>query len=93
MENTVISLCPACSACPQVVIEGDTIRIGEDQNLVTLKKASGTCWWTRSSRASSDVCEIAGRRESTLRRSKAAGSEQGAPITPGAAYAPGRTHS
>jgi hypothetical protein len=34
-----ISLCPQCSACPEVVIDGDTIRIGEDENLVTLKKA------------------------------------------------------
>ena len=33
-----ISLCPACTACPEVVIDGDTIRIGEDENLVTLKK-------------------------------------------------------
>ena len=39
MEKTVVSLCPQCVACPEVVIEGDTIRIGEDENLVTLKKA------------------------------------------------------
>ena len=38
MEKTVVSLCPQCIACPEV-IEGDTIRIGEDENLVTLKKA------------------------------------------------------
>jgi hypothetical protein len=31
-----ISLCPACTACPEIVMEGDTIRIGED---VVLKKA------------------------------------------------------
>jgi hypothetical protein len=38
MEKTVVSLCPACSACPEVVIDGDTIRIGEDENTVVLKK-------------------------------------------------------
>jgi hypothetical protein len=38
MERTVISLCPSCTACPEVVIEGDTIRIGEDENTVVLKK-------------------------------------------------------
>ena len=38
MEKTVVSLCPQCSACPEVVIEGDMIRIGEDENIVTLKK-------------------------------------------------------
>lgn len=40
MEKTiVVSLCPACTACPEVVIDGDLIRIGEAENLVTLKKA------------------------------------------------------
>ena len=34
-----ISLCPACSACPEVVMEGDTVRIGEDENTVLLQKA------------------------------------------------------
>ena len=38
MERTVVSLCPSCIHCPEVVIEGDTIRIGEDANLVVLKK-------------------------------------------------------
>jgi len=33
-----VSLCPACAACPDVVIDGDTIRIGEDANTVVLKK-------------------------------------------------------
>ena len=33
------SLCPQCVACPEVVIDGDTIRIGEDENTVVLKKA------------------------------------------------------
>jgi len=33
-----ISLCPGCTACPGVVIDGDTIRIGEDTNIATLKK-------------------------------------------------------
>jgi len=34
-----ISLCPGCTACPEVVIDGDTIRIGEEANTVALKKA------------------------------------------------------
>ena len=34
-----VSLCPQCIACPEVVIEGDTVRIGEDENTVVLKKA------------------------------------------------------
>jgi len=33
-----ISLCPGCTACPEVVVDGDTIRIGEDANIATLKK-------------------------------------------------------
>jgi DNA-binding transcriptional MerR regulator len=32
------SLCPSCTACPEIVIEGDQIRIGEDANTVILKK-------------------------------------------------------
>ena len=34
-----ISLCPSCSACPEVVMEDDTVRIGEKGNIVSLKKA------------------------------------------------------
>ena len=33
-----ISLCPGCTACPEVVVDGDTIRIGEDANTAVLKK-------------------------------------------------------
>jgi hypothetical protein len=33
-----VSLCPSCTACPEVVIDGDTIRIGEDANTVVLQK-------------------------------------------------------
>jgi hypothetical protein len=33
-----VSLCPQCVACPEVVIDGDTVRIGEDKNIVLLKK-------------------------------------------------------
>lgn len=35
-----VSLCPACGACPEVVldVEKDEVRIGEEGNLVTLKK-------------------------------------------------------
>ncbi len=38
METRKASLCPACSACPEVEIVGDEIRIGEAGNLVVLKK-------------------------------------------------------
>jgi len=34
-----ISLCPQCTECPEIVMEGDTVRIGEDKNVVVLKKA------------------------------------------------------
>ena len=33
-----ISLCPGCIACPEVVIDGGTIRIGEDANTAVLTK-------------------------------------------------------
>ena len=39
MERIAVSLCPACTACPEVVIEGDTIRIGENENTAVLQKA------------------------------------------------------
>ena len=38
MEKIVKSLCPSCSACPEVIIDGDTIRIGEDTNTAVLTK-------------------------------------------------------
>jgi hypothetical protein len=34
-----VSLCLSCEHCPEVVLEGDTIRIGEDDNAVVLKSA------------------------------------------------------
>jgi hypothetical protein len=39
MEKRTVSLCPACTACPEVVIDGDQIRIGEAENTVVLQKA------------------------------------------------------
>lgn len=33
-----MSLCPACTACPEVEIVGDEVRIGEVGNLAVLKK-------------------------------------------------------
>ncbi len=39
MEKIAVSLCPGCDNCPEVVIEGDTIRVGEADNTVVLKKA------------------------------------------------------
>jgi hypothetical protein len=38
MEKQVASLCPSCIHCPEVVIEGDQVRIGEDANTAVLKK-------------------------------------------------------
>jgi hypothetical protein len=38
MESLKVSLCPACTACPEVEISGDEIRIGEAGNLAVLKK-------------------------------------------------------
>ena len=38
MEKRAVSLCPLCSNCPEVVIEGDENRIGEDANTAVLKK-------------------------------------------------------
>jgi hypothetical protein len=38
MERIAVSLCPGCTACPEVVIEGDRIRIGEAENIVVLQK-------------------------------------------------------
>jgi hypothetical protein len=38
MERRVISLCPACDACPGVEIAGDSVRIGETGNLAVLRK-------------------------------------------------------
>lgn len=39
----VVSLCPACDACPAVEIYEDTIQIGEPGNRVRLPKAE----WNR----------------------------------------------
>jgi hypothetical protein len=38
MERIAVSLCPNCVHCPEVVIEGDQIRIGEDANTAVLKR-------------------------------------------------------
>ena len=34
--NKLVSLCPACTTCPTVEITEDTVRIGENENVVTL---------------------------------------------------------
>jgi len=39
MERIAATLCPNCTLCPEVVIEGQTIRIGEGANTVVLQKA------------------------------------------------------
>ena len=33
------SLCPGCTNCPEVVIDCDSVQIGEDENTVVLQKA------------------------------------------------------
>jgi hypothetical protein len=33
-----ISLCPSCTHCPEIVMEGDTVKIGEYPNVTVLKK-------------------------------------------------------
>ena len=38
MKEIRMSLCPACTACPEVEVRGDEVRIGETGNLVVLKK-------------------------------------------------------
>ena len=38
MKGLKVSLCPACTACPEVEIDRDEVRIGEAGNLVTLKR-------------------------------------------------------
>lgn len=40
MDKTKVSLCPACSACPEVEVVGTgaEVRIGEAGNLAVLKK-------------------------------------------------------
>lgn len=35
----IVSLCPACDACPVVEVYEETVRIGEASNQVTLSKA------------------------------------------------------
>lgn len=35
----VITLCPACGACPTIEVYDETVRVGEEGNRVTLKKA------------------------------------------------------
>jgi hypothetical protein len=37
METIAFSLCPGCGNCPEVVIEGGEVRIGEDANTAVLK--------------------------------------------------------
>lgn len=39
----VVSLCPACDACPTVEVYDDTVRIGEPDNHVSLPKTE----WNR----------------------------------------------
>jgi hypothetical protein len=38
MDGATFSLCPGCSACPEVEVARDEVRIGEAGNLAVLKK-------------------------------------------------------
>ena len=38
MDSMKMSLCPACTACPEVEVQDDKVRIGEAGNLAVLKK-------------------------------------------------------
>jgi hypothetical protein len=38
VEKVVRSLCPYCTNCPEIVIDDETVRIGEDANTAVLKK-------------------------------------------------------
>ena len=38
MEKLAVSLCPHCDHCPEVVIQGEQVSIGEDENTVRLQK-------------------------------------------------------
>lgn len=33
------TLCPACATCPEVVLDDDTVRVGQGNSRVTVKKA------------------------------------------------------
>ena len=37
-DKLVVSLCPNCIHCPEVVVEGDQISIGEAENTVRLQE-------------------------------------------------------
>ena len=39
MTQTRVSLCPQCDACPEVVIDGTSVTIGEAGNQVRLSPA------------------------------------------------------
>jgi hypothetical protein len=39
MEPIKMTLCPACSACPEVEISDNGVSIGEDTNIVRLSHA------------------------------------------------------
>jgi hypothetical protein len=39
MDRIAVTLCPNCTNCPEVVIEGNEVRIGEDANIVVLQTA------------------------------------------------------
>jgi hypothetical protein len=38
MDQRAVSLCPSCTHCPEVVIDGDRVKIGEEANTTVLKK-------------------------------------------------------
>ncbi len=38
MEKLTMSVCPPCTACPEVGVHGETVKIGETGNGVVLTK-------------------------------------------------------
>ena len=38
MEATKFSLCPSCTACPEVEVLGSVVRVGEAGNVAVLTK-------------------------------------------------------
>lgn len=38
MDTLRVSLCPACTECPEVVMRGEQVRIGDAGNLAVLRK-------------------------------------------------------
>lgn len=69
MPETRYSLCPNCDACPEVVVAGDVVTIGEAGNQVRLTHLE----WN---------VLVNGVKEGVLRPVKTVGDHQDDPIRP-----------